>query len=364
MFDVILKEEGDVLLHAGTGKGKTLSYLLPLAQQMYDGDERLKVALVQPNALLKTQVSRVLERLAPDFQSNFKICTPRQLKAVCAGDKVNVCVIDEADLSLSPACLPPKMKITEFLRMERMMGGGDWKNGNMRFIYSGATFPLDQSSRSIRSQILKYNHRTLVLEEESVKEINSRVSIEQGNEQFIKIKSDTDKLAKLRELLMEIRASSVSDPIISLGKVMIFVRNKLEVNGVIKGIKDLFLGNQRADLIVTTDSMSRGIDIDSLQHVIHYAPPMSAIDYVHRVGRLNRLNSKLSRRECKSFCLISEGDLETGPVFLKYLIESRLGTQSTTTTNKPDIAKLFSRNRSINKQIKRGKLLKTCDKEK
>ena len=132
----------------------------------------------------------------------------------------------------------------------------------------------------------------------------------------------------------------------------------MEVSGVIKGIKDLFLANQRADLIVTTDSMSRGIDIDSLQHVIHYAPPMSAIDYVHRVGRLNRLNSKLSRGECKSFCLISEGDLEAGPVYLKYLIESRLGTPSTTTTNtnKPDITKLFSRNRSINKQIRRGKL--------
>ena len=357
MFDVIVKEEVDVLLHAGTGKGKTLSYLLPLAQQMYDGDERLKVALVQPNALLKTQVSTVLERLAPDFKSNFKICTPRQLQAVCAGDKVNVCVIDEADLSLSPACLPPKMKINEFLRMERMMGGGDWKNGKMRYIYSGATFPLDQSSRSIRSQILRYNHQTLVLEEDSVKEIISRVSIEQGNEQFIKVKSDTDKLAKLRELLMEIRESSVNDPN-SLGQVMIFVRNKLEVSGVIKGIKDLFLANQRADLIVTTDSMSRGIDIDSLQHVIHYAPPMSAIDYVHRVGRLNRLNSKLSRGECKSFCLISEGDLEAGPVYLKYLIESRLGTPSTTTTNtnKPDITKLFSRNRSINKQIRRGKL--------
>lgn len=326
MFNVIAKEESDVLIHAGTGKGKTLAYLLPLANQMYEGDEGLKVALIQPNSLLKAQVKGVVERLVPDFVGNFTICTPRQLKE----QQVDTCVIDEADLSLSAACLPPKMKVNEFLRGLKK-----------RVIYTGATFPVENSYRSIRAQILKYNSRTVMMEDESI--VSERVTIDAGNELFVKFEKEEERLMKLRDIIKE--ADSLK------GKVMVFVRNKTEVAGLKKAVKDLISKNE---VIVTTDSMSRGIDIDSLQHVVHYYPPMSAVDYVHRVGRLNRLNSKLGKNECKSYCLMSEDDLENGPVYLKLLLNSRGGgvdrEQST------DITKFFSRNRSINKQIRRGKI--------
>lgn len=329
MFDSIAKEERDVLIHAGTGKGKTLAYLLPLANQMYEGDGGLKVALVQPNSLLKVQVRGVIERLAPDFMNNFKICTPRQLKE----HDVDACVIDEADLTLSAACLPPKMKVSQFLRGEI--------GTNKRIIYAGATFPAENSFRSIRAQILKFNKDTVMIEDESV--INERVAIESGNEKFIRFEKEEERLIKLREIITS-REGELR------GKVMIFVRNKTEVSGLKKAIKDLLTRNE---VIVTTDSMSRGIDIDSLQHVVHYYPPMSAVDYVHRVGRLNRLNSKLHKNECKSYCLISDGDLKDGPVYLKLLLNSR---ESIEAVKSADITKFFSRNRSINKQIRRGKL--------
>jgi len=328
VFNVISKEESDVLIHAGTGKGKTLSYLLPLANQMYEGDGGLKVALVQPNALLKVQVRGVIERLAPDFMNNFKICTPRQLRE----QEVDACVIDEADLSLSAACLPPKMKINEFLRGEI--------GAKKRIIYAGATFPVENSFRSIRAQILKYNRNTVMIDDESI--VKERVAIEAGNEKFIRFEKEEERLGMLRDIITNSEGLK--------GKVMIFVRNKTEVSGLKKAIKDLLTKNE---VIVTTDSMSRGIDIDSLQHVVHYYPPMSAVDYVHRVGRLNRLNSILERFECKSFCLISEEDLENGPVYLKLLLNSR---ESIETVKSADITKFFSRNRSINKQIRRGKL--------
>lgn len=316
------------MIHAGTGKGKTLAYLLPLANQMYEGDEGLKVVLVQPNSLLKAQVRSVVERLAPDFMNNFKICTPRQLKE----QEIDTCVIDEADLSLSPACLPPKMKLNDFLRNEIGL--------KKRILYAGATFPLENSLRSVRAQILKHNRNTVMIEDESI--VNERVAIEAGNERFIRFKGEEERLKMLREIIGCKEGLK--------GKVMIFVRNKTEVAGLKKAIKDSLTKNE---VIVTTDSMSRGIDLDLLQHVIHYYPPMSAIDYIHRIGRLNRLNSKLEKRECRSYCLISDGDLETGPVYLKLLLNSR---NSVETINSSYITKFFSRNRSINKQIRRGKI--------
>lgn len=282
---------------------------------------------------MKEQVSQVLSKLAPEFQGNFRICTPRQVAKYADG--VNACVIDEADLSLSPACLPPKIKLLEYLR-------GEMRAKGRRLIYSGATFPLESSEKSIRAQILKYNRDTEIIEEESI--VRERVAIQIGNEHFIKFKGDTEE-ERLQALHNIIKGEILH------GKVMIFVRNKLEVGDLSRKL------NQNNTIIVTTDSMSRGIDISDLQHVIHYYPPMSAIDYVHRVGRLNRLNSKIPKEACKSFCLMSEKDLREGPLYLKLLLNARIanGTDSGTTYC-TDISKFFSRNRSINKQIRRGKL--------
>ena len=292
------------------------------------------LALVQPNGLLKEQVSQVLSKLAPEFQGNFRICTPRQVAKYADG--VNACVIDEADLSLSPACLPPKIKLLEYLR-------GEMKAKGRRLIYSGATFPLESSEKSIRAQILKYNRDTEVIEEES--NVNESVAVQIGNEHFIKFKGDTED-----ERLQALH-NTIKDKILH-GKVMIFVRNKLEVGDLSRKLKQ-----NNNSIIVTTDSMSRGIDISDLQHVIHYYPPMSAIDYVHRVGRLNRLNSTIPKEECKSFCLMSEKDLSEGPLYLKLLLNARNRANGTDSnkTNSSDISKFFSRNRSINKQIRRGK---------
>lgn len=320
------KDEGDLLLHAGTGKGKTLAYLLPFVNQMYEGDTNLKVALIQPNALLKTQIKSVLDRLAPEFNANFRIVTPRQLKGV---EEAETCVIDEADLSLSAACLPPKMKVIEFLREEMGRKG-------RRVIYSGATFPLESRDRSVRAQIIKYNPQTTVIDDESLGDMTQRVAIELGNEKFVRFEGETERIEQLKEILKEDFE----------GKVMVFVRTKPEVIFLSKIIKN-------KNVIVTTDSMCRGIDIDTLQHVVHYYPPMSAVEYVHRVGRLNRLNSRIPKEECKSFCFISDADLATGPLYLKMLLNSRNSVEKLRST---DISKLFSRNRSINKQIRRGKL--------
>lgn len=321
-----------MLLHAGTGKGKTLAYLLPLVNQMFEAESTNdKVALIQPNALLKNQIKVVLERLSPEFQQNFQVITPRQLKYV---EEASVCVIDEADLSLSAACLPPKTLLTSFLRAEFGKKG-------RRVIYSGATFPLESRDRSIRAQIMKYNPQTVVIEDDSVKEIAKRVAIDHENEKFVRFSNEKERIERLLEILND--SEEVK------GKIMVFVRTKSEVNALSKELK----ATKNKNLIITTDSMSRGIDLDNLQHVIHFYPPMSAVEYVHRVGRLNRLNSKIPRNLCKSFCFVSDEDLSKGPLYLKFLLNSRKTVEDIQTT---DISKFFSRNRSINKQIRRGKL--------
>ena len=46
------------------------------------------------------------------------------------------------------------------------------------------------------------------------------------------------------------------------------------------------------DILVATDILSRGIDVDGIRVVINYDVPRDPEDYVHRVGRTARANSE------------------------------------------------------------------------
>lgn len=59
----------------------------------------------------------------------------------------------------------------------------------------------------------------------------------------------------------------------------------------------------RTDLIVATDIISRGIDIDDIQLVINYDVPHDAEDYIHRIGRTARAG-----KEGRAITLVSEAD--------------------------------------------------------
>jgi superfamily II DNA/RNA helicase len=50
--------------------------------------------------------------------------------------------------------------------------------------------------------------------------------------------------------------------------------------------------NRKFPVLVATDVLSRGIDIDNLSHVVNYDVPRDPEDYVHRIGRTARAESK------------------------------------------------------------------------
>ena len=71
------------------------------------------------------------------------------------------------------------------------------------------------------------------------------------------------------------------------------------------------------DTMVATDIAARGLDIDTISHVVNYEPPMTADDYVHRVGRTAR-----AERKGVAITLVSP---EEEPLMRD--IEKRIGTQ-------------------------------------
>ena len=61
--------------------------------------------------------------------------------------------------------------------------------------------------------------------------------------------------------------------------------------------------SQKVNILVATDIVARGIDIDDIQIVINYDVPHDAEDYVHRIGRTARAGA-----EGKAITLVSEKD--------------------------------------------------------
>jgi superfamily II DNA/RNA helicase len=96
-------------------------------------------------------------------------------------------------------------------------------------------------------------------------------------------------------------------------KVIIFSGSKLKVKEITKTFRQMGLSvgemhsdleqaqrehimhefkNNRVNILVATDIVSRGIDIDDISLVINYDVPHDAEDYVHRIGRTARASAK------------------------------------------------------------------------
>ena len=107
-------------------------------------------------------------------------------------------------------------------------------------------------------------------------------------------------------------------------KVIIFSGSKLKVKEITKTFRSMGLSvgemhsdldqsqrdhvmhefkNSRVNILVATDIVSRGIDIDDISLVINYDVPHDAEDYVHRIGRTAR-----AKAEGMSITFVSEED--------------------------------------------------------
>jgi len=109
-----------------------------------------------------------------------------------------------------------------------------------------------------------------------------------------------------------------------LNKVIIFSGSKLKVKELFKTFRQMGLSvgemhsdleqtqrehimhefrNNRVNILVATDIVSRGIDIDDISLVINYDVPHDAEDYVHRIGRTARASA-----EGMSITFVSEAE--------------------------------------------------------
>jgi ATP-dependent RNA helicase RhlE len=189
-----------------------------------------------------------------------------------------VLVLDEADKMLDMGFYDDIMRIIQLLPAKRQT------------LLFSATMP--QAIRQLAQKILHEPEQITLAVSKPAERI----------EQSMYLVSDRFKIPLLEHLIhsqkvetmliFTSRKTSVGEIVRALKKLKFKVdginsdRTQAEREEVLRNFK-----SRKINVLVATDVLSRGIDIDNISHVVNYDVPQDAEDYVHRVGRTARASS-------------------------------------------------------------------------
>ena len=304
----VIFEGRDLIAVAQTGTGKTAAYLLPVIDMLADepeAHESVSCIVMAPTRELAQQIDRQLEGFSyylpissvaiyggtdgKEFtrqQNGLKrgadvvIATPGRLIAhlQLGGvdlSKVKYFILDEADRMLDMGFFDDIMQIVKHLPADRQT------------LMFSATMP--PKIQQLAKAILRDPAEIKIAVSRPTEKIDQSAAVVYENQ----------KTAVLKHLFR-----TVSDK-----RVIVFASSKLKVKDLAKSLRkdgwkvaemhsDLeqdrreeVMREFRAahlDIVVATDIIARGIDIDDISLVVNYDVPHEEEDYVHRIGRTAR----------------------------------------------------------------------------
>lgn len=316
-------EGRDLLACAQTGTGKTAAYLLPVIDLICTGsypEDRVNCVIMAPTRELAQQIDRQMQgfsyflpisslpiyggtdghtyeqqRKGLKMGADVVIATPGRLIAHLQMGSVDLShvsffILDEADRMLDMGFYEDIMSIVKHMPKDRQT------------LLFSATMPpkIQQLANSILS-----NPAEIKL---SVSKPADKI------DQVAYICNEADKDEILKKILSEENVS----------KVIVFASSKLKVKQLARSLKvgDLKVGEMHSDLdqnkredvmldfksgriniLIATDIVARGIDVDDIQMVVNFDVPREGEDYIHRVGRTARAD-----RDGKAVTLVGGKD--------------------------------------------------------
>lgn len=324
----------DLIAVAQTGTGKTAAYLLPVLSRLADGgfpDDAVNCIVMAPTRELAMQIDRQLEgfgyfmnissvaiyggtdgatftRQQKGLQlgADVVIATPGRLIAHLQMGKVDLSrvsffILDEADRMLDMGFYDDIMQIVKHLPKERQT-----------LMFSATMPPKIQ-------QLAK----TILTDPAEIKLAVSRPA--DKIHQRVAICPEAKKLDILKQILTDIQAK----------RVIIFAASKLKVKDLARELRraKFKIGEMHSDLeqarrdevmhdfksghidiLVATDIVARGIDIDDITMVVNFDVPHDAEDYVHRIGRTARADA-----DGEALTLVSDRDRRRWFMIEKFL---------------------------------------------
>lgn len=292
----------DVLVSSQTGSGKTASFVIPVIEK-YKNKNGTYILALAPTREIAQQTSEVFKQFGTPFGMSV---------AVCIGG-ANM-VEEKAALALSPHVIVA----TPGRLCDHLERGNLWLDFIQVLIFDEADRMLEMGFAKqidlITDQIHK-SRQTLMLsatfapavEKLARKSMNQpeKVVIEKTIESEPKIEQmlywipENRKISNLLRLLKEEAGTffvfvNTKEKTFQLTRLLnhrgvsdvTYIHSDLQQEHRELAVSDFKSGKYR--IIVATDVMGRGIDVDNVAHVVNYDVPKEAADYIHRIGRTGR----------------------------------------------------------------------------
>jgi superfamily II DNA/RNA helicase len=297
----VILEGKDVIATANTGTGKTAAFLIPLLNNVLT-QKTGRVLIIAPTRELADQINNELKMFKEGMSVSSVVCigganmdaqirglkkdpafvigTPGRLldlerNKLINFNRYNSIVLDEVDRMLDMGFINDIKYIINKLPAKR------------HSLFFSATVP--DTLRSIMSSFL--THPISI-------SVKTRQSAENVNQTVLKV-AQFNKIDALHDLLIKPEFK----------KVIIFLRTKRAVDKLAKALIDRgfavttihgdksqaqrnkalsLFRDDTIKILLATDVVARGIDIDDVSHVINYDLPQTYEDYIHRIGRTGR----------------------------------------------------------------------------
>jgi len=298
----VILDGGDVIATAETGTGKTAAFLLPILQRLNEtrskgttvlvlsptrelanqtdaacrefAQKRIKCASIIGGAGYKNQLDAIRRG------ANIIVATPGRLidfldQGVINLSQVDTFVLDEADRMLDMGFMPAIRRIVKMLPKKRQT------------LFFSATMAPDIEKIAL----------SLVTDPEYIEVSRGKaaVTIEQtaypvAQQSKMPLLLDLLEKQDWKRVLVFTRTKRGADRIAHILEKRSHSSNRIHGDRSQSqreaALRSFKAGKTR--VLVATDVAARGIDIDSVSHVINYDIPEAPEDYVHRIGRTGR----------------------------------------------------------------------------
>ena len=301
-------QQADVILLSPTGSGKTLAFILPMLKRLNPPTGRVQAIVIAPSRELVIQISDIIRQIANKHKTvalygghkvedevnslttsvpDIIVSTPGRLLDHINRRNIDVLpsrilVLDEFDKSLELGFEEEMTKIMRHL-----------KNVSRRILTSAtdiAELPeFLQLSNPVTLSFLADNDR-----------LRSRMTINRVHSE------SKDKIESLLRLMLQIADNH------TITRTIVFVNHRESAiriadylqshkasvalyHGALQQIERekaiATFNNGSTPILIATDLAARGLDIEEVNHIIHYHLPTSPQAYTHRNGRSARVNA-------------------------------------------------------------------------
>jgi ATP-dependent RNA helicase RhlE len=297
-------EGRDVLACAMTGSGKTAAFLLPIIQRLLDRPRGSTRALIlSPTRELAAQIHEHFEALAkhtplkgaavfggvgmgPQEQAfrrgvDVIVATPGRLLdhmqyPYVDFSKLEVLVLDEADRMLDMGFLPDIRRVLRQLPTERQT------------LFFSATMPapIVQLTREMLKSPATVNLERKAAPATGITQAVYPVKQELKADLFLELLRRGDVGSAIVFCRTKHRANRLADFLDKRGISCAKIHGNRSQSARTDALAGFKSGTYR--VLVATDIVARGIDVEALEHVVNFDVPHQPEDYIHRVGRTAR----------------------------------------------------------------------------